>query len=146
MNFLLPFTKVTSIKKIGFDDILTAIKYPNNFLIINTLPKNEQEFLIYQTVKLEIEEQKINEIIDSGKMMKYKILIYGKNSTDQTVEIKYNKLLKFGFTQVYIYYGGLFEWCLLRDIYGEDLFPIITTNKINNIDILKWKPECVFNS
>jgi hypothetical protein len=38
------------------------------------------------------EEEKMNEIIESGKMRKYKIIIYGKNSTDSTVETKYRQL------------------------------------------------------
>jgi len=36
---------------------------------------------------------------------------------------------------VYIYSGGLFEWLLLQDIYGSDLFP--TTN--DKVDFLKYK-------
>jgi len=38
--------------------------------------------------------------------------------------------------QVYIYKGGLFEWMLLQDIYGEDEFP--TTSK--QMDILLYRP------
>jgi ubiquinone/menaquinone biosynthesis C-methylase UbiE len=33
--------------------------------------------------------------------------------------------------------GGLFEWLLLHDIYGKELFPIINNNGKKNIDILK---------
>jgi len=36
---------------------------------------------------------------------------------------------------LYVYIGGLFEWLLLQDIYGDEEFP--TTSKI--IDILKYK-------
>ena len=43
---------------------------------------------------------------------------------------------------VYVYPGGLFEWLLLQDIYGEDNFP--TTLK--ELDILKYKPLSVFNT
>ena len=42
---------------------------------------------------------------------------------------------KFSSEQAHIYIGGLFEWLLLQDIYGDDEFP--TTTKI--IDILKYK-------
>ena len=42
-----------------------------------------------------------------------------------------------GFKNVFIYNGGLFEWLLLQDIYGEDNFP--TTKHI--LDILKYKPN-----
>ena len=128
------------IKKVGFDDLLLAINNSIDFLIINTLPKNEQEFLIRGSIPSEKEEEKMNEIIESGKMRKYKIIIYGKNSTDSTVETKYRQLVNFGFTQVFVYYGGIFEWVLLRDVYGEDLFPFVATIPNSKIDLLKWKP------
>jgi len=147
MNLLSSFipSSFTFINKVGFDDLLVAINNPNNFLIISTLPKTEQDFLICGTIPFETEEKKMNEIIESGKLKKYKIIIYGKNSTDLTVETKYKQLLNLGFTNVYLYYGGIFEWVLLRDIYGEDLFPSITTNvSNNNINLLKWKPNRIF--
>jgi hypothetical protein len=37
---------------------------------------------------------------------------------------------------VKVYFGGMFEWLLLQDVYGSDSFP--TTSK--EIDILKFKP------
>ena len=49
---------------------------------------------------------------------------------------KYLKLMELGFTNIYIYAGGLFEWLCLQDIYGEDEFP--TT--IKELDVLKFKP------
>ena len=64
------------------------------------------------------------------------IIIYGKNSSDQSIIIKYNQLLNLGFKNIHIYPGGLFEWLLLQDIYGSDLFQ--TTN--DEKDILKYKP------
>ena len=36
-----------------------------------------------------------------------------------------------------LYIGGLFEWLLLQDIYGDDEFK--TTKK--ELDILKFKPQ-----
>lgn len=144
MNLLSSLLPSSFIKKVGFDDILLAINNSTEFLIINTLQKNEQEFLISGTIPFEKEEEKINEIIEAGKMRKYKIIIYGKNSTDSTIEIKYKQLMNFGFTQVFIYYGGIFEWVLLRDIYGEDLFPSITTISNSKVNLLKWKPNRTF--
>ena len=49
---------------------------------------------------------------------------------------------KLGLKNIYIYSGGLFEWLLLQDIYGEDEFP--TTSK--ELDILKFKPVKYFNN
>ena len=48
---------------------------------------------------------------------------------------KYYQLQKLGINNIFIYMGGLFEWLLLQDIYGNDQFP--TTTEI--IDILKYK-------
>ena len=42
---------------------------------------------------------------------------------------------------VYAYSGGLFEWLMLQDIYGQDLFP---TTKIEK-DILKFKACSILN-
>ena len=43
----------------------------------------------------------------------------------------------FGFANVYVYTGGLFEGLMLQDIYGFDNFP--TTSK--QLDLLKFKPQ-----
>jgi hypothetical protein len=37
--------------------------------------------------------------------------------------------------------GGIFEWLMLQDIYGEEMFP---TNK-KELDILKYKPVPILN-
>jgi hypothetical protein len=64
------------------------------------------------------------------------IVVYGKNTTDITAEKKYDQLLRLGFSNVYIYSGGMFEWLLLQDIYGSSEFS--TTSKV--LDMLKFKP------
>jgi len=69
------------------------------------------------------------------------IIIYGKNANDNKSLEKYKQLISLGFVNVYIYCGGLFEWLLLQDIYGEDEFP--TTKK--ELDIIKYKPSKLFN-
>jgi hypothetical protein len=66
---------------------------------------------------------------------KKKIIVYGKNSIDETAEKKYSQLKTLGFSELYLYSGGLFEWMLLQDIYGNTEFP--TTKKV--LDILKYK-------
>ena len=63
------------------------------------------------------------------------IVIYGKNSSDETIYKKYYQLTELGFTNVNIYLGGMFEWLLLQDIYGAEEF--VTTKK--ELDILKYK-------
>jgi hypothetical protein len=66
-----------------------------------------------------------------------KIVVYGKNAGDPNVEKKYQQLVSLGFSDIYIYSGGMFEWMLLQDIYGAREFP--STSK--ELDILKFRGE-----
>ena len=124
------------IKKIGFEDIKIAIVRPKQYIIINTLPSNEQDCLIKNTIDIHNEEKMINDLLDQYLIKQIHIIIYGKNNTDDSVERKYQQFIGLGFSNVYVYYGGLFEWLLLQDIYGEGEFP--TNRKV--VDILKYKP------
>jgi len=130
----LPFFKC-EYKKIGFEDIQYAIKYPQDFILINTLSITEQECLIKSTLNYSAEEKLMNELIAQYKFKTCKLVVYGKNSTDGTAEKKCKQLIDLGFSDVYLYSGGLFEWLLLQDIYGRDEFP--TTSKM--VDILRYK-------
>jgi len=122
-----------SIKKINFEDMQFALKNPELYLIINTLSLNEQQCLIIGTLDANLEEQTINELLKNNTNIR--IIIYGKNCNDETTEKKYTQLTNIGFYNIYLYNGGLFEWLLLQDIYGNDIFP--TTKK--ELDILKFK-------
>jgi Rhodanese-like domain len=124
-----------SIKRISFEDMQLAIKNPELYLIINTLSLQEQHCLILGTLKAETEELTINKYLKENSNIR--IIIYGKNSNDENTEKKYKQLVSVGFYNIYIYSGGLFEWLLLQDIYGQDIFP--TTKK--ELDLLKYKPE-----
>ena len=125
----------TSYKKINFEDLQYAIQHTNQYIIINTLPLNEQDCLIKSTTPYEEEERAINELLNNYDYNKKKIIIYGKNSNDETSEKKYSQLRTLGFSEIYLYTGGLFEWMLLQDIYGNTEFP--TTKK--QLDLLKYK-------
>ena len=70
------------------------------------------------------------------------IFIYGRNNNDETVIQKHKQIIALGFKNVYVYSGGLFEWLLMQDIYGEENFP--TTTK--ELDILRYKPTSCFSS
>lgn len=120
-----------SIPKINFEIVQNMIC--DDTIIINTMPNNLQHCLIYNTVPASDEAKCINSYINND--LSKKILIYGINSIDDTVIFKYNQLKKLGFKNVYIYSGGMFEWLLLQDIYGDELFK--TTTK--ELDILKYK-------
>lgn len=123
-----------SIKKINFEDMQTVMKNSEMYLLINTLPLNEQNCLILGTLNANEEEQTINNLLKNN--INAQIIVYGKNCNDETAIKKCNQLLSIGFYNVLLYNGGLFEWILLQDIYGDDLFP--TTKK--ELDILKFKP------
>jgi hypothetical protein len=127
----------TPIKKVSFEDLQYAIKNKDRFILINTLPIDEQNCLIYNTIKYDTEEKVINELLNQYVLRDKNIIVYGKNTNDDTVEKKYRQLNSLGFTEVYIYLGGIFEWLLLQDVYGKDEFP--TTSKV--LDILKYKSK-----
>lgn len=103
-------------------------------LLINTLSENLQSCLIVGTVVAAEEEETINHLI-SYNDYDHRIVVYGENCMDESVERKYAQLTKLGFSNVRIYRGGLFEWLLLQDIYGADKFPTTAREK----DILKFR-------
>jgi hypothetical protein len=123
-------------KKVSFQDVQYA-QSNERILLINTLSEHEQSLLIYKTVPASQEIQEVEKAIH----MKHTIIVYGKNSNDESIYVKYNQIHKLGGI-VYIYVGGLFEWLVLQDIYGIDLFK--TTSK--TIDILKFKPNNILNT
>jgi hypothetical protein len=125
--------------KINYEDMQTAIKNPEVYLIINTLLKTEQQCLIINTVPDTNEEEIINRYLKENKNIR--IIIYGKHCNDENVNKKYQQLYSLGFYNIYLYLGGMFEWLMLQDIYGKDLFP--TTRK--ELDLLKYKPNQILN-
>jgi rhodanese-related sulfurtransferase len=128
-------------QKVNFEDVQFVIKNTDNHLLINTMSDNLQNCLIVNTMPIDKEELIINKLLNNGENKNIKIIIYGKNSNDETPVKKYEQLLDLGFSNIYIYAGGLFEWLLLQDIYGSELFP--TTSKQN--DLLKYKSQKMLN-
>ena len=128
-----------SIKKINYEDMQNVIKNPEVYLIINTLPPLEQNCLIVNTTLANEEELLINKYMKENKNIR--IIIYGKNCNDDTTNKKHQQLLTLGFYNIYLYAGGMFEWLMLQDIYGKDLFP--TTKK--ELDLLKYKASQLLN-
>lgn len=121
-----------SVRKIGYEEMQDSIN--SNSIIINTLPPDEQECLIQNTINCTREESVINNYLKENKMIK--IVIWGRNCLDQSVYNKYKQLTDLGFKNVVIYLGGLFEWLLLQDIYTEEYFK----TSIRELNILKYKP------
>lgn len=130
-----------SIQKINYEDVQYILKTSaESILLINTLSASDQMCLIPKTMNISKEEEIINNLIKNGNKQ-VKIIIYGRNCNDDKIFFKYKQLTSLGFYNVYIYPGGLFEWLMLQDIYGEKEFP--TTQK--ELDILKYKPNKALN-
>ena len=125
----------SSFKKISFENIIDHQKNNDSkIILINTMPQNEQQCLIKKTIPSNQEEQVINNILYHNKSTP--IYIYGKNTYDSSIVNKAKQLAELGFTNVYIYMGGLFEWLLLQEVYGSDNFQ----TKGQELDLLKYRP------
>ena len=127
---------ISNSNKIGFEDVFIAINNTDKYVIINTLPIDQQSCLIKNTLPCNLEEKRINDLLNGSDYKNKIIVVYGKNSLDNTSEQKVTQLKNLGFFRVFLYTGGLFEWVLLQDVYGIQEFP--TTSK--TLDILKYKP------
>lgn len=129
---MLTMGNTTSVRKINFEDMQDMIK-DNSTIIINTLDSTKQDCLIKKTILASDEVNTIDELIKNNYASR--VVIYGMNASDETIVRKYNQLTSLGLINVVIYPGGLFEWLLLQDIFGNEDFP--TTKK--ELDILKYK-------
>jgi hypothetical protein len=119
-------TSHSSIQKINFEDMQTICKTKDSYVVINTLPREEQSFLIFNTLNADKEEQVINHLLKGKEHTK--IIIYGRNSNDDTVYKKYSQLHSLGLHNVYIYSGGIFEWMMMQELY-DDIESFPTTSK-----------------
>jgi hypothetical protein len=129
----------SAIKKANFDDIINISKdsSKNTHILINVMEKEDQALLIKSTLSINEEIEKVNSLL-SFRKMDVNIVIYGKNTDDVSKVIKrYRQLCDMGFSNVHVYLGGLFEWLLLQEIYGNDE---IKTNIVCNKNILDYKP------
>lgn len=145
MEFLKTWMTPKHFSKIGFDDVKYALKYPSDYFLINTLSLHFQDNIIKGTVPADMEESIINRIIEQYETGRVKIIVYGKNTTDESPEKKAKQLLTLGFSDVFIYSGGIFEWFLLQEIYGHSEFPTtVLTSKGKPVDLLKYRPEKSF--
>jgi len=141
---------------INFEDVQTIIgsssssgsdsrkhKEREHFLLISTLDAGRQECIIKNTVLPKDEEVQMNDIISGQNDYadSITVVVYGKNATDESVMAKYTQLKTLGISNVCVYLGGMFEWLLLQDIYGHDLFP--TTGKC--LDILEFRSPSILS-
>lgn len=108
---------------------------PASFLLISTLPVNDQSCLIQGTAPVAEEEEHINQMLSSSTSTNMPtVIVYGRNAGDPLATKKCLQLARLGLGKVKLYSGGLFEWLLLQDIYGTDAFP--TTGRCD--DPLKY--------
>jgi len=114
----------------NFEDIQRG-----NAILIHVM--EDETLLIERTLTIAKETDKINGLLQEHGYDK-PILIYGKNVDDYDILLKkHAQLVKLGFRNVGFYPGGLFEWLLLRDVFGPKQFP--TT--MNITDIIKYRPK-----
>lgn len=128
--------RTTETIKIGFEDVKKAIS--RNYILLNVLPNNMQSILIKGTLTIDSEEPVINEMINNYNVPDVPVIIYGTNGGDAKIQEKCQQLRGLGLSDVYVYSGGLFEWLLLNELYGDEEFPLEKSDdKI--IDILKYR-------
>jgi len=95
-------------------------------LILSTMITQRGSPFILGTLSKQLEEVTLSAMLRT-KRFNIPILVYGHNSFDKTVETMCNILLNRGFTHVFVYIGGMFEWLLLNKLYGNNACPIKCT-------------------
>jgi hypothetical protein len=139
----------------SFDDVLKAQKHPHQYLLLasthlslyigQTVVSSAEESLFLDRYR-EVEEEDTSffsffgggRTEEEGKEKKEttpkkRVILYGKNARDASPNEKKKELIRRGMspTDIYVYRGGLSEWILLQDIYGEDKFT--TSQKVHDL-------------
>jgi hypothetical protein len=128
-------------RAIGFEDLVYILSsHLDRFMIINTLPATEQGVLIKGTLTAREEEECINELLTKYSETPKSIVLYGRNSCDDSPRKKHAQLLSLGINEVFVYSGGIFEWLLLQDVYGAAEFPTVSSQS-GAVDILAYRPK-----
>lgn len=89
--------------------------------------------LIAGTLPVLEEEEVINRLIDGNVFSSVCLVVYGQGCSDSRVIRKYKQLVEFGFTNVKMYMGGIFEWLLLQECFGEEFFQTTGPRRIQDI-------------
>lgn len=102
-----------------------TITNPSATLLLLAAPSvDTQPWRIHGTLSADREEHQINRLVEygskNGEATKH-IVCYGLNSTDATPETQARKLARHGL-EASVYRGGLFEWVLLRELFGETVY------------------------
>lgn len=122
------------IKTANFDNV----KYDKHILI-NVMDEKDQSVLIKGTLSIDNEIETLNSVLSASKQRETCVIIYGRNTDDcWKVMQRYKQLRGLGF-DASVYFGGLFEWLLLQEIYGISEFPIEKRGSAT-ADVLKYAP------
>jgi rhodanese-related sulfurtransferase len=118
-----------SMPSYNYHQLQDRMKKQNEIILINTLPLTRQDCLIKGTLKAFMEVEYMNKLLKTNKNKE--IIVYGLHHTDLSVVQKYNQLKKLGFKNVHIYFGGMYEWLLLQEVF--DIINFQTDGTIQNI-------------
>jgi len=116
-----------SMPSYNYHQLQERMKY--DIVLINTMDISRQHCLIKGTLKATIEVEFMNKLLKTNKNKE--IIVYGIHHTDLSVIKKYNQLKKLGFKNVHIYFGGIYEWLLLQDVFTSINFQ--TDGTVENI-------------
>jgi hypothetical protein len=90
-------------------------------------------------VPAETEEARVNAAIDARRAADTPIIIYGRCAADESPERKVRQMLALGFVDVYVYTGGMFEWLLLREVFGREQFACVGADaRRTAVDVLSY--------
>lgn len=113
---------------LNFDDMKQAID--RGYTICHIMEEADEGIIIKNTLSVKDEIKKINDFLQNDQLDGM-IVLYGRNYTDiDKLAQRQKQLNSLGFMRVFIYVGGLYEWVLLQNVYGDKLFP---TNRIFDI-------------
>jgi hypothetical protein len=118
-----------ALEKANFDEVASRNK---TTILINVLSEAEQGVLIRGTVPCSDEVAEVENAIAQRDT----ILVYGMNCHDERIFAKYQQIKKLG-GKPKVYVGGLFEWMLLNEIYGNERFPLST----DQFDLYQYRPK-----
>lgn len=108
-------------------------------ILLATPQVDAKMWRIDRTLTPEMEEREINRIIQkyssSGKAPEEKIVYYGLNSVDRSPDEQAAKLASHGI-EASVYRGGVFEWLLLREVFGTDNYPVCSTLATDNSNVI----------
>jgi len=101
-----------NIKTITLEELRRLLQSDEDFILANSLNKeNFDEGYIPKSINLSIHSEDFEEntkgIIPNKNR---KIIVYCRHSKCETSDEAYEKLIEMGYSNVYIYRGGLEEW------------------------------------